>query len=287
MNLGPSALSAVLSSYSAGCHGSPGASPWTAMAVYQYHTQVVGLVPRLPWNHHLRMRFSVRKFRGCLYLRDWHLSGVQLPAFHLLTLSMRLRPRVVPGPPPQEQSEDGSQSNAEKFPEEEASVETKVVPSDRVSNILPDAVTAQLTFNNFLSGRGNSEWVRDNLSAVQEYLSILRNLRREVQQVIEDHQEALRRLNDQENLVDALDALMPEIQEALAEEEQKTQAASSSSGTPSTTHFLSASGSSPKDIFKMIKSGKLSPQEEAELMKALSEEDDEADCSGKTFLRHQ
>ena len=24
--------------------------PWTAMAVYQYHTQVVGLVPRLPWN---------------------------------------------------------------------------------------------------------------------------------------------------------------------------------------------------------------------------------------------
>ena len=190
-----------------------------------------------------------------------------------------------------EQPEDGSQGDAEKFFEEEASVETKVVPSDRVSDILPDAVkllsSAQLTFNNFLSGRGNSEWVRGNLSAVQEYLSILRNLRREVQQVIEDHQEALRRLNDQENLVDALDTLMPEIQEALAEEDQKTQAASSSSGTPSTTHFLSASGSSPKEIFKMIKSGKLSPQEKAELMKALSEEDDEADCSGKTFLRHQ
>ena len=99
--------------------------------------------------------------------------------------------------------------------------------------------SAQLTFNNFLSGRGNSEWVRDNLSAVQEYLSILRNLRREVQQVIEDHQEALRRLNDQENLVDALDALMPEIQEA--EEEQKTQAASSSSGTPSQTQVLRTS----------------------------------------------
>ena len=200
-------------------------------------------------------------------------------------------PAVVPGPPPQEQSEDGSQGDAEKFPEEEPSEETKVVSSDRVSDILPDAVkllsSAQLTFNNFLSGRGNSEWVRDNLSAVQEYLSILRNLRREVQQVIEDHQEALRRLNDQENLVDALDTLMPEIQEALAEEDQKTQAASSSSGTPSTTHFLSASGSSPKEIFKMIKSGKLSPQEKAELMKALSEEDDEADCSGKTFLRHQ
>ena len=169
-------------------------------------------------------------------------------------------------------------------------MQTKVVPSDRVSDILPDAVKLlQLTFNNFLSGRGNSEWVRDNLSAVQEYLSILRNLRKEVQQVIEDHQEALRRLNDQENLVDALDVLMPEIQEALAEEEQKTQAASSSSGTPSTTHFLSASGSNPKEIFKMIKSGKLSPQEKAELMKALREEDDddEADCSGKTFLRHQ
>ena len=184
-------------------------------------------------------------------------------------------PGVVPGPPPQEQSEDGSQGDAEKFPEEEASEETKVVPSDRVSDILPDAVkllsSAQLTY----------------LSAVQEYLSILRNLRREVQQVIEDHQEALRRLNDQEALVDALDSLMPEIQEALAEEDQKTQAASSSSGTPSTTHFLSASGSSPKEILKMIKSGKLSPQEKAELMKALSEEDDEADCSGKTFLRHQ
>ena len=96
--------------------------------------------------------------------------------------------------------------------------------------------------------RGNSELVRDNLSAVQEYLSILRNLRREVQQVIEDHQEPLRRLNDQENLVDALDTLMPEIQEALAEEDKKTQAASSSSGTPSTTHFLSASGTSPKEI---------------------------------------
>ena len=72
---------------------------------------------------------------------------------------------MVPGPPPQEQSEDGSQVDAEKFPEEEASEETKVVPSDRVSDILPDAVkllsSAQLTFNNFLSGRGNSEWVRD------------------------------------------------------------------------------------------------------------------------------
>ena len=33
---------------------------WTAMAVFQYHTQVVGLVPRLPWNHHLRMGFSVQ-----------------------------------------------------------------------------------------------------------------------------------------------------------------------------------------------------------------------------------
>ena len=71
--------------------------------------------------------------------------------------------------------------------------------------------------------------------------------------MIEDHQKALRRLNDQENLVDALDSLMPEIHEALAGEEQKTQAASPSSGTPSTTHFLSASGSSPKEIFKMIK----------------------------------
>ena len=251
--------------------------PWTAMAVYQYHT----------------MGFSVQAQGVSVFQRlapQWGAAS-SFPPPHPEYETQASAPRVVPGPPPQEQSEDGSQGDAQKFPEEEASVETKVVPSDRVSDILPDAVkllsSAQLTFNNFLSGRGNSEWVRDNLSAVQEYLSILRNLRREVQQVIEDHQEALRRLNGQENLVDALDALMPEIQEALAEEEQKTQAASSSSGTPSTTHFLSASGSSPKDIFKMIKSGKLSPQEKAELMKALSEEDDEADCSGKTFLRHQ
>ena len=34
--------------------------PWTAMAVYQYHTKVMGLVPRLPWMHHLRMGFSVQ-----------------------------------------------------------------------------------------------------------------------------------------------------------------------------------------------------------------------------------
>ena len=257
------------------------------MAVYQYHTQVV----RLPWNHHLRMGFSVQAQRVSVPQRQapqWGAAS-SFPPPHPQYQTQASAPAVVPGPPPQEQS--GSQGDAEKFPEEEASEETKVVPSDRVSDILPDAVkllsSAQLTFNNFLSGRGNSEWVRGNLSAVQEYLSILRNLRREVQQVSEDHQEALRRLNDQENLVDALDTLMPEIQEALAEEDQKTQAASSSSGTPSTTHFLSASGSSPKEIFKMIKSGKLSPQEKAELMKALSEEDDEADCSGKTFLRHQ
>ena len=253
---------------------------WTAMAVFQYHTQVVGLVPRLPWNHHLEWGSQCKLRWG---------AASSFPPPHPQYQTQASAPAVVPGPPPQEQSEDGSQGDAEKFPEEEPSEETKVVPSDRVSDILPDAVkllsSAQLTFNNFLSGHGNSEWVRDNLCAVQEYLSILRNLRREVQQVIEDHQEALRRLNDQENLVDALDTLMPEIQEALAEEDQKTQAASS--GTPSTTHFLSASGSSPKEIFKMIKSGKLSPQEKAELMKALSEEDDEADCSGKTFLRHQ
>ena len=266
---------------------------WTAMAVFQYHTQVVGLVPRLPWNHHLRMGFSVQAQVLSVPQRQvpqWGAAS-SFPPPHPQYQTQASAPAVVPGPPPQEQSEDGSQGDAEKFPEEEPSEETKAVPSDRVSDILPDAVkllsSAQLTFNNFLSGRGNSEWVRGNLSAVQEYLSILRNLRREVQQVIEDHQEALRRLNDQENLVDALDTLMPEIQEALAEEDQKTQAASSSSGTPSTTHFLSASGSSPKEIFKMIKSGKLSPQEKAELMKALSEEDDEADCSGKTFLRHQ
>ena len=38
---------------------------WTGMAVYQYHTQVVGLVPRLPRNHHLRMGFSVRSGGVC------------------------------------------------------------------------------------------------------------------------------------------------------------------------------------------------------------------------------
>ena len=34
--------------------------PWTAKAVYQYHTKILGLVPRLPWMHHPRMGFSVQ-----------------------------------------------------------------------------------------------------------------------------------------------------------------------------------------------------------------------------------
>ena len=121
-------------------------------------------------------------------------------------------------------SGDGSRG---EVAEEEPSEEVKVVPSERVPEILPDAVkllsSARLTFNHFLSGCGNSEWVRDNLS-------IVLRLRKEVQDVIEDHQEALRRLNVQENLVNALDTLMPEIQEALAEE-NKAQAESSLQGS--------------------------------------------------------
>ena len=181
------------------------------------------------------------------------------PPTHFQPYSQTQFPPVC-GPPPNEESEDETQGEPENVDEEEPSEEVKLVPSERVSDILPDAVkllsSAQLTFNNFLSGRANSEWVRGSLSAVQEYLSILRNLRKEVQQVIEDHQAAFRRLNDHEILVDVLDTLMSEIHEALAEED-KNQAASSSSGTPSSSYFLSPSRNSPKDIFKMIKSSKL------------------------------
>ena len=69
------------------------------------------------------------------------------------------------------------QAQLQTVPEDEFSEEAKVIPADRVSDILPDALkilsSAQLTFNNFLSGRGNSEWAR--VSRIQEYLSILRN----------------------------------------------------------------------------------------------------------------
>ena len=269
------------------CHES-----WTARAVYQYHTQVVGLVPRLPWNHHLRMGFSVQAQMPMFPQRQAPQWGVSSAAsFPPPHPQYQTQFPPVPSPPKEDSEDESEKGDTEAVAEEEPSDEVRVVPADRVSDILPDAAkllsSAQLTFNNFLSGRGNSEWVRENLSAVKDYLSILRNLRKEVQQVIEDHQEALRRLNDQEKVVDALDILVPEIEEALADEDKKTQAASSSSGTPSTSHFLSSSASSPKEIFKMIKSGKLTPQEKAELLKALSEEDDEADCSGKTFLKHQ
>ena len=67
-------------------------------------------------------------------------AALTFPPPHPQCQTQASAPGVVPGPPPQEQSEDGSQGDAEKFPEEEASEETKVVPSDRVSDILPDAV---------------------------------------------------------------------------------------------------------------------------------------------------
>ena len=61
---------------------------------------------------------------------------------------------------------------------------------------------------------------------MKEYLAILRG------QVLEDHEEALRKLKEHELLVEFLDQTLPEIEGALAEE-QRTQTSSSSttSGT--------------------------------------------------------
>ena len=122
---------------------------------------------------------------------------------------------AAPGPTPQEQAQDEAQLEAQNEAEDEYSEELRTIPSDRVSDILPDAVklldSAQTSFNRFLSG--NSEWVRQNLKGVQEYFRIMRTLRKEVLEVIEEHQLALRKQNDQEGLVDALDGLLPAIEE--------------------------------------------------------------------------
>ena len=143
--------------------------------------------------------------------------------------------------------------------------------------------SAQTSFNRFLSG--NSEWVRENLKGVQEYFRIMRTLRKEVLEVIEEHQLALRKQNDQEGLVDALDRLLPAIEQALAEED-KNQA--SSSKAASSRYFLSPSVATPQKISNIIKSGKLSAKEKAQLMKALSEVDDEPQSEGAEFLtQHQ
>ena len=106
MNLGPSALSVVLSSYSAGCHGSPGASsvkspglPWQATST------TLGLVPRLPWNHRLRMGFSVQAQGVSVPQRlapQWGAAS-SFPPPHPENQTQASAPRVVPGPPPQQQ----------------------------------------------------------------------------------------------------------------------------------------------------------------------------------------
>ncbi len=247
---------------------------WLAKDIYEYHTQVVSLVERLPWSHHLRVRFSVEAHDVRFPQRQepqWGLGKGAQSSFPPTAAeraaqkgaqkgaSEAFQPFAQPPGPPQEPDADESSESS-----------TKQIPSDRVSDILPDAVEhlskAQFCFRNYLSGRSDSGWVQVELKNTKEYLSILRGLKTEVEQTIAEHQEALSRLQAQEELLSYVEENLGPVEEKLAQEKaQQGEASASSSSTP-------PQGDRAQGFLQMLKTSNLSPEEKAEIMKALSEE---------------